>query len=480
MRRLPTSIREWTSLMGSGVTDLSFDSSSYIPAKAEWLEKRYTPKAQDRPFIAWDGEGQNLDGPDLPQAYTLFGCSTGQYIQSDTHLHTFELLDFIVDVGRANPHAFHIGFAFNYDSNMLVRSLSRDNIERHHTNGQLSLSPKTSGYRYYIRFTPGKFFSVTRYERDYDRKSNPRAKVTVKIEDIFSFFGTSFIKAYEDLVGPVPTVIREGKANRGNFESMGADYIKTYWLKEIDMLRELADELRKRMYGANLRIRNWYGPGALASYANKTHHIKRAMAVTPDAVREASRFAYAGGRFARVLLGRIRGPIYSVDINSAYPHAIRQLPDLSVGEWTRVESPTRIAKFGVYHIRLIPHPSDGPFPLRPGPLFHRDKMGNISFPWVLEGWYWNPEVKNLMEYLPKSRYEIIEGWEYHGWTKTPKPFAWVEDTYELRKVWKRQGNASQLALKLLLNSLYGKMAQRVGWNEATNSAPVWHQLEWAG
>lgn len=39
---------------------------------------------------------------------------------------------------------------------------------------------------------------------------------------------------------------------------------------------------------------------------------------------------------------------------------------------------------------------------------------------------------------------------------------------------------AQLALKLCMNSLYGKMAQRVGWNEEKRLPPRWHQLEWAG
>lgn len=439
---------------------------------------------QDRPFIAWDGEGVNIDGPDAPQSYTLFGCSTGERIQSDTHLHTFDLFDFIIGVGQRNPTAFHVGFAFNYDSNMLLRSLSEGALKRIHQNGKLTLVKKSTGDRYHVQFAPGKWFSITKYKRGYNRERNPHAKVTVKIEDIFSFFGCSFIKAYEDLVGPVPQVVAEGKAARNDFATHNPEYVETYWRAEIEMLRQLADELRNRMYGANLRIRNWHGPGALASYANHQNNIKAAMAECPDPVRDAARYAYAGGRFEMFKLGRTTGPIYSLDINSAYPHAIRQLPNLAIGDWKRVESPTRIARFGVYHVRLLPSRGDSFLERRPGPLFHRDKVGNISFPWVLEGWYWSPEVANLVKWLAPHRYEIVEGWEYVNWNikgrDDTQPYKWVSDMYTLRRQWKKQGNASQLALKLCMNSLYGKMAQRVGWNEERRTAPTWHQLEWAG
>lgn len=430
---------------------------------------------EDREFIAWDGEGQNVDGPDKPQHYVLFGSSHSDPIVSDSHIHTFTILDYILRVGSDNPTAFHVGFAFGYDSNMIVRSLHEEAISHLHKTGKLAL--RRMGRRYFINYIPGKWFSVSRYGANYDRKKNPHDKVTVKIYDLFSFFGCSFIKAYEDLVGDVPEVVREGKANRNNFADLSADYVRTYWTREIQMLCELANELRSRMYGADLRIREWHGPGALASYANRKHNIREYMRVCPDPIREAARYAYAGGRFEMFRLGRQKGPIYSLDINSAYPHGIRLLPSLNGGEWVYVREPKRLARFGVYRIRLHPRIGGSFLERAPGPLFHRDKMGNISFPWVCEGWYWAPEARQVRGL---SNAEIIEGWEYVGYKDLDRPYEWVEDYYQLRREWKAAGNPSQLALKLLLNSLYGKMAQRVGWNEEKRLAPVWHQLEWAG
>jgi hypothetical protein len=414
-----------------------------------------------------------VDGPNKPQHYVLFGSSASEPLTSPTHIHTFDLLDYILRVGADNPTAFHVGFAFNYDSNMILRSLSERALRIIHRHNRVTL--KRDGVRYHLHFLPGKWFSVSRYEANYDRKTNPHGKTSVRIFDLFSFFGTSFVKAYTDLVGPVPDIVTEGKADRNSFSD--AKKVAAYWRVEIEMLRELADELRRRMYGADLRITEWHGPGALASYANKHHGVKLSMAHTPNEVREASRFAYAGGRFEMFKLGRVNGPIYSLDINSAYPHGIRHLPNLAVGTWTHVDRPKRLAKFGVYRVRLNPRMGGTFLERAPGPLFHRDKMGNISFPWLLDGWYWSPEVRNL-RHLDNA--EIIEGWEYTGWETAPRPYAWVEDTYALRRQWKAEGNASQLALKLLMNSLYGKMAQRVGWNEEKYTPPTWHQLEWAG
>lgn len=460
------------------LSDLMVEDAEFQPYHSGKPSRLSQVPLDERPFIAWDGEGVNIDGEGRPQSYTLFGCSTGDYISSNSHIHTFDLLDLIIKVGENNKAAYHVGFAFNYDSNMILRSLSEGALQKIHENGKLTIK-RQSGARYHIQFLPGKWFSVTRYGAKYDRKTNPHDKISVKIYDIFSFFGCSFIKAYEDLCGAVPDVVREGKAARNDFSSLTPEYVQTYWRAEIRMLRDLADELRKRMYGAGLRINQWHGPGALANFANKKYNVKPHMAESPEPVREAARYGYAGGRFEMFRLGRTEGPIYSMDINSAYPYGITQLPSLTVGEWRHVEFPKRLARFGIYRIRLLPRAGGSFLERAPGPLFHRDKMGNISFPWILEGWYWSPEVRNLRRLNP-SQYEIVEGWEYVGWSNGPQPFGWVQEMYDLRRKWKAEGNASQLALKLCMNSLYGKMAQRVGWNEVKRTAPTWHQLEWAG
>lgn len=441
--------------------------------------------AELRQFIAWDGEGINLDGDNRPQSFTLFGCSTGDYISRPTHIHTFELLEFIISVGRKFPGAYHVGFAFGYDANMIVRSLSEKACQRLHRFQKVTLRHGEQG-RYHIQFRPGKWFSVSKFGPNYHHKTNPHDKVTVRIFDLFNFFNKSFIRSYEELIGPVPDVVKEGKSNRGDFASFTDEYVQLYWTAEVKMIKQLADELRRRLYGAGLRITSWHGPGALASYALRKNSIKEHMAECPKEVRDAATYGYAGGRFEIYKLGRIMGPIYSLDINSAYPWGIARLPSLRTdGAWVYVDAEriasrhrrNRITRFGVYRVRLRPVMGDTFLPRAPGPLFHRDSVGNISFPWCLQGWYWSPEVQNLLT-LDDDRYEILEGWEFVGSTVTP--FLWVEEAYQQRLEWKKKGYSTQMALKLMLNSLYGKMAQRVGWNEETRKPPAWHQLEWAG
>lgn len=426
---------------------------------------------EQRPFITWDGEGVNIWGAGKPQAYVLFGNSTGSHVKNTGGLSTWESLNHIVDTGREHPGAIHAGFAFGYDSNMIVQSLAPVTLQRLHKNGYVRM--QHDGDEWIVTYRKQKYFQVT---RKLPGSRSRTARTTVRIYDIFTFFMCSFVKAYEDMIGPIPDIIKSGKAGRKSFTLDEFDMIEKYWTLEIELLRQLAEELRKRVYGAGLRITEWHGPGALASYSMKQQGIKQHMAVCNEDVRLAARYAYAAGRFELFKVGRIHGPVYGIDRNSAYPFGLTKLPSLSEGEWqwtdrTIAGCSRTIIPFGLYHLRLT---RGSLLQATPSPLFHRDRHHELSFPWHTDGWYWGPEAKQAV--MRGAR--VLEAWEYTGWTT--RPFAYIEDTYDKRKRWKVEGNAAQIALKLLMNAITGKAAQRVGWDPKTGRIPGWHQLEWAG
>lgn len=461
------------------------DASNYYHNKGGARAQYIDPA--ERPFIAWDGEGQNLDGPDRPQSYVLFGCSTGDRIKSiGRNLHTIEVCRFVLEVAKRNPTAIHVGFAFGYDSNMIVQSLSRKKLLELHVLGFVYVNDVQQDRRFCIRWTKGKWLSISEHYPKWDRRHNDRASRTVKIYDIFSFFACSFVKAVREMLGSTPELLKveEGKKHRGgsgNCDECGRDnvclfdspeYVESYWETEIGLLRDVATELRTRFVSVGYRITQWYGPGALASFVLKREGIKTHMDESTPAVLPAQ-YAYAGGRFEHFRLGRVLGPIYSYDINSAYPYALTKLPSLRGGKWTHHRGSCDIAEFGVYRVRLN---MGGMFEAKPGPFFYRDKSGNISYPWRVEGWYWSPEIRAAMNRgLPV---EILEGWEFTP--VNPEPFGFINDMYGQRAKWKAEGNPNQIALKLAMNSMYGKLAQRVGWTEENNQIPPFHQLEWAG
>lgn len=421
----------------------------------------------EKDFIAWDGEGINVFGPGKPQAYVLFGNSADGAIENTLGIGTWDCLDYIIDTGKRHPNSIHVAFAFGYDSNMIVQSLAPVTLQRLHRKGFVRLK-RGDFTEYVVTYRKAKFFQVTRIHLG--------ERVTVRIYDIFTFFMASFEKAYTKMIGPVPEVITKGKAGRKAFTIAEFGMVKTYWALEIQLMRELAEELRRRVYGAELFITEWHGPGALASYSLRQRGVKNHMAVASDQVRLAARYAYAAGRFEPYHVGRTVGPVWGIDLNSAYPSALRHVPSLSEGQWHHedwsVRKPGQIIRdFGMYYVKLR-----GPVigAKKPSPLYHRDKNHELTFPWHTEGWYWGPEALMAVKY---GNARITEALQYTGWTT--RPFAFINQTYTQRKKWKAAGNSAEMALKLMMNAFTGKAAQRVGWRE-NGRIPGWHQLEWAG
>lgn len=426
-------------------------------------ERKKTDKLLAKQFVVWDGEGITPTNT-LIQDYVLFGYYDGinhDWITGDS-LTTDDCLSLIINAGKTHKNAIHVGFAFNYDVDMILKDLPEDSFRFLRQRGYVR-------YRHYkIKHLPNKWLKIY----------NLKLRIKVTIFDIWGFFQSSLIAALKSTIADHPKMehlpeIEKGKARRGLFTRSEMQFVTKYWKIENELCHALITRLREYLFNVGLRITQWHGPGAIASFGYRTYHIDDHKRDNGPDIYEAARYAYAGGRFERFHVGRYR-KVYGYDINSAYPNAIAKLPSLTEGEWIHNEHPKKIVEFGIYRVSM----RGSAISSKPAPLFHRDSGGNISYPWRLDGWYWSPEIKTLIRTMPQLKtVRIHEAYEYVGWET--RPFKWVEKIYEQRKIMKANGAGAQMALKLFLNSLYGKMAQRAGW-ERTGTAPHWHQLEWAG
>lgn len=443
-------------------------------------------RGEDREFIAWDGEGwtdhvcensddcKNTDGR-CRHHYYLFGSSVGIWVSGDS-LSTVQCLEVLLDCKRRNPDALHVAFSFKYDIDMILgdlpvaamRYLARKN------------SMKWRGY--IIEVFPGKWFQVT------------KDGTTIRVYDLFSFFACSFVKALESWnVGTEEQrqSISMGKTVRNKFSlDMLDSTVIPYWREELQLLAALAERLREVLYSAGIRPAMWHGPGAVANFlfkSNKTELVMPDYDRIPSAVLDAGQYAYAGGRFEAFRIGYYEGPIYSADINSAYPFALSMLPDMSSGVWQHVpefdESCLSDIRVGMFHVRYAYNKEttrsivyDG-FPA--ASHYRYPNSGTVHFRHKNSGvWVHLPEFRNLLEQAKSglfSEFNVLEAWVYID--DGSYPFQWVQDIYEQRRIWKAEGNAAQLAAKLGINSLYGKLAQRIGGKDGK---PKWHNLEAAG
>lgn len=409
----------------------------------------------EREFVAWDGEGGNdLSGE---HHYFLLANSDGMCIANRQGLDTRSVFSAFLS---ARQGVTHIGYGLGYDINMILRDLDRPTLERLYTHGRV----RWEGYR--LEWRAGKSFNVRYGDRSF------------LLYDVLPFFQCPFVQACDEYLGndwyERERIIAD-KARRGQFDWGELNEIKYYNAAEVQNLVSLAKELRSRLYRVGIRVTRWDGPGAIATALYRRYSTKDFMGGIPEGVATASRYAYAGGRFEIIRKGHSDSPSYQYDIRSAYPSAIRRLPCLSHGEWRHVSQPTRIVPFGVYRIEV-----DEPYttsPTQPHPLWMRNKDGTVFFNEYTHGWYWTPEAELAVSL---GGVTVHEGWE---WIRhcDHTPFDFVEPLYLKRAALKKAGDGAHVGLKLGLNSLYGKLAQQIGWDPGPPlRIPPYHSLEWAG
>lgn len=452
--------------------------------QAQKVQKAYRDKRfSTREFIGWDGEGYNAYAVDssgaieIEHRYMLFGASTGDYIQG-INLSTDDCLQLMLQVERDYPDAYHVGFSFEYDVNMILKDMHWRGLAILKECGHARWRATDTAPRMRIEHVPHKWFRVS------------SKGVSATIFDCFGFFHCGYLAALKKYgIGDKATLanIEAGKAARGHFTYADVDQVKDYFMDELSLLPALMCSIRNAVYDGGYRISEWHGPGALAAYllrergAIKWHSRK----TTPVEVKYAIRAAYAGGRFTESLCGIYIGDIYTADINSAYVYACSLLPRMDKGKWVR-QNPNAIdsgdlPRFGLYYIEFDygPEVADTAaktgLPEPPYPLFHRSSDGILRWPRKTKGWYWSPEAKLVLG----TRYaRVLEAWVFND--DGTHPFQFVNDAYDRRVILQHAENPAEKAYKWALAAMYGAMARRVGWDRKTRKPPASHELAWAG
>jgi DNA polymerase elongation subunit (family B) len=202
----------------------------------------------------------------------------------------------------------------------------------------------------------------------------------------------------------------------------------------------------------------------------------------PDKLQEAHSWAhksYHGGLFWTLQRGYFHQPLYSFDINSAYPSVMSTLPHWGNGEFKWVQTPGD-GEYGWYACEFncpwIPMEEfkDG-YQID---ICYRDKELKLTV---------NPKriiypngtrravvTKVEYEWMLSHNYpcRFITGLEWHFIeNKYPSPFEWMPRMYRKRIELKQNDSTGMLqyALKILLNGLYGKTAQaKKGMGTLTN------------
>ncbi len=165
--------------------------------------------------------------------------------------------------------------------------------------------------------------------------------------------------------------------------------------------------------------------------------------------------AYHGGRVEAFRIGKLTWPeVYKLDVNSMYPFVMRANPyPTGLREFVADISPATIAEWGDRFLFIGYCELDTPEPVYP---YRQDDK--LLFPTGHFATYLtHPEIMDALRHGYLIR--LIEGYTYF---QAPLFTAYVDYFYGKRQEYKRRRNdAFQLFCKMMLNSLYGKFAQRV-------------------
>ncbi len=408
-------------------------------------------------WVGVDGEGMGRN----PHRYIFLAYSdaTGKHsdcIRAQKGLATTDCFDFLLSIPSDARAA---GFYLGYDWTKILTDMPARAIY-HLLRPELRRLPTDEG---------GGTSKVCwrGYKLDFKARAMSiwRGDNYVKIWDVGTFFQSTFVKTLEDwgIGGADLPRIKEMKNKRNVFTY--DDDIEGYCLLECRKLAELCTDLESAHKDAGLPLTSFHGPGATASVALRSMGIQKKRGKIPRSVASKACYAFFGGRFEHSTIGKV-GDCYGDDIVSAYPYEAYRLPCLEHGVWEEslqecdVErNPSALVSFAVSDCG---NEQWGPLPCR----MHD---GSIVFArGGFSGHVWGKEYLEACKHWPGIHFK--SAWLLKSDCQC-QPFSKMLEWFLERERIGKDGKGK--AIKLALNSCYGKLAQSVG-------KPRYRSIVWAG
>jgi hypothetical protein len=464
---------------------------TWIPGVSKDTRKR--PGDRHRPdryrgfFVAIDGEGwSGSDDPTHRLRTMNWASATGEphTLYEPQGISDKAAFDFILSIPA---HATIIGFGLGYDKTMWTKDIDDETLD------QLIRRREDRAYVSdgHVRYRPVEWGD---YELEWlNTCFKVRRKGTKQFRtvwDVWPMYQGSFLKVIRtwchDLTPEELRIVDEGKKGRNDIDK-DPDEQMHYSHVECQLLAKVHTRFRQVLLDNGIKMRSWYGgsvAGAMLDLHKMQKHLPARQRIIetapkphyvyqyeeePEIIRQGIDYAaYFGGRFENSVHGPVRQPVHEYDMKSAYPTALLDVPSLREVRYEHCTNRRKILNHPGWFLARVSYkmPDDhlwGAFPLRTATA--------LTFPTMGDGrWVWSPEVRSMATALPKNL-RVHEAWLLHD--DGQRPFSFVRDYYDLRReldsVWDGQGSP----IKVGLNSLYGKCAQR-------GDAPRYQCLTWAG
>lgn len=275
-----------------------------------------------------------------------------------------------------------------------------------------------------------------------------RGKVSVSFVDTFSFFTMGLAKALEMVKSETRKLAKPIALGK---RIIPLTELRPYLENDTKGVFALLGELKQlhEFYGVKFTL----SLPMLSGQIFRSHYLKKDFTEPNGPLRSAAMLSYHGGKNSFPNKAGWYHAAYDLDINSAYPEAMRQLPDFQRGKWVLVKGREACVgnKHGIYRITGILKPCPW------GCLFNHDftkAYGRVVGLWVTS--------YELREALLSGELilESVMGYAFKSKSDALSPFAaFVNHFYEMKE--KAPTQTERFFYKLILNSLYGKFIARI-------------------
>ena len=335
-----------------------------------------------------------------------------------------DFVDALLTFPRASRFVF---YNIDYDVSAVLKHLPQKYAEKTYLDRHVTVG------EYTLRYIPGKIFEVFVQGR--------------KLEcfDLYPFFQCSLNAATEKYLGAQKIDLPKDliKNLSPKVYQKNKELIDRYAIEDAKLTQALADKLVTSVKSTGLRFSSLYSPGYMA----KKYLRSKGLSVTPlpEEVNEIADASFYGARIEIAQRGTFPNA-YIYDINSAYPYALSQLPDIlnaTFYQSEKIESPTFLA-----YVELSEPPNRSAYPIP-----HRGKDGLVIFPRHLAQKKWiscyeyerikdHAKIIKVLNVVCKAGVRPFEGI--------------VSELYAKRKL---AGFESKV-YKLILNSMFGIFAEK--------------------
>jgi len=342
-------------------------------------------------------------------------------------------------------------YNITFDVESILKMLPADELK------EIMNDNKTEYRGFKLFYLPHKYLSIT-----------DQSKHKISFWDIAQFYHMSLDNASKKYLNDEKGV-SDIKSLMERLGSEGVlEIVSEYCVHDCVLTRRLAEKMHKGVRDCGIPFSKPYSVASLSETAFLEKCDIPQYLEAPLGVNKYFYWSYYGGWFELMKRGFYNDKIYEYDINSAYPYAMLNLPDIRDLKWERVKSAHKDSVIGVYLIEFSPHRHNYISPLQ-------IRTENVSVhPQAFATRYVTHLELDMLRDVGKVK--IISAFEGYS-DKIRYPFReYVQKLYRDKSKYKNKDEMMYEAVKKVLNGFYGKNIQRSGGKVGNCFNPIYAAL----